>query len=53
VQDAKPARISITRRAHEYIPGPAARHNGGTGDVRPIVHDLHDQNILSGHDSAL
>jgi hypothetical protein len=44
-----PARISITRRAHEYIPGPAARYNGGTQDVRPIVHDLH---ILGGHDSA-
>ena len=46
-------RGSITPRAHEYIPGPAARHNGGTEDVRPIVHDLHDHNILSGHDSAL
>jgi hypothetical protein len=40
-------------RAPEYIPGPAARHNGGTQNVRPIVHDLDDQNILSGHDSAL
>jgi hypothetical protein len=47
------SRISITSRAHEYIPGPAARHNGGTQNVRPIVHGFHDQNILSGHDSAL
>jgi hypothetical protein len=28
------------------------RHNGGTENVRPIVHDLHDQNTLSDHDSA-
>jgi len=47
VQQTKPARISIARRAHEYIPGLAGRHNGGTEDVRPIVHDLHNQNTLS------
>jgi hypothetical protein len=29
------------------------RGNGGTQNVRPIVHGLHYQNILSGHDSAL
>lgn len=29
-QMTKPARISITRRAHGYMPGLARRHNGGT-----------------------
>jgi len=37
VQEAEPARISITRLAHENIPALAGRHNGGTDDVRPIV----------------
>jgi hypothetical protein len=33
VQQANPARISITRRAREYIPGLAGRRNGGAEDV--------------------
>ena len=37
MQEAEPARISITRLAHENIPALAGRHNGGTDDVRPIV----------------
>jgi len=37
VQEAEPARISITRLARENIPALAGRHNGGTDDVRPIV----------------
>ena len=37
MQEAEPARISITRLARENIPALAGRHNGGTDDVRPIV----------------
>jgi hypothetical protein len=54
VQQTNPARISITRRAHEYIPGLAGEAQRRRGGCAPIVHhDLHGQNTLSGHDSAL
>ena len=33
VQEAEPARISTTRRAHEYIPALAGRHYGGTNQA--------------------
>lgn len=33
VQQTNPARISVTRRAHEYSPGLAGRRNGGAEDV--------------------
>jgi len=36
--------IELSAGTTEYIPGLAGRHNGGTENVRPIVHDLHDQN---------
>ena len=52
MQQTKPARTSVTRRAYEVIPGLARRHNRGTPDARPIVHDLHDQSTPSDHDSA-
>ncbi|HYB48292.1 MAG TPA: hypothetical protein VED20_13200, partial [Streptosporangiaceae bacterium] len=51
MQQPKPARTSITRRAYEYILGLAGRHNGGAQDARPIVHD-HHKSAASDHDSA-
>jgi ubiquinol-cytochrome c reductase cytochrome b subunit len=49
VQQTKPTRTSITRRARKYIQGLAWRHNRSTQDARPVVRH-HHQNAPS--DSA-
>jgi hypothetical protein len=36
-------RLNITRWAHEYIAGLVENHDGGPGDVRSIIHELHDE----------